>query len=558
MNDKLLLTFNAGSSTIKIGLFTVEDGSLRQTGRGKIDFRETPLRLELSDGPDRLDIILEAEQDEELDTVISETFSRLARHYDLSNVVAIGHRVVHGGDIFDGPVFVDDKTIIQMQALVPLAPLHQSQAMHLIHAIRRLRPNIPQTASFDTAFHRTNADIVRRFALPRALHDKGIKRYGFHGLSYKFIAGALTREWPMEAAGKVVVAHMGSGVSLCALDSCVSRDTSMGFSTLDGVPMATRCGTLDAGVVLHLARNGESVGQLETLLYHKSGLLGVSGISGDTRVLLDSEKEEAREALELFTLRIAGEIARLAATLGGLTIHGRITSPGHYIALLEAPLTMRIDPEREVTLNWQTARASFRGGAAGFSELSVEVIQPVAMVGKGDTPDERVSAKDFSVHLRRSPGDKPGSDFVFRLGDVTHPFIDRFVGSPEPMTLELQATAPGLLLDPTRRIEESLEAWRLARGQARVVLAKATKGQALVDLSGVLGLDAERRLEGNLQGRARGIDQMVSGVTRRMGIQLSGLLGRLGGGQGMPIALVFENGRMRFGPFPLAQLDPLY
>ncbi|MCU0818329.1 MAG: DUF2125 domain-containing protein [Beijerinckiaceae bacterium] len=247
-----------------------------------------------------------------------------------------------------------------------------------------------------------------------------------------------------------------------------------------------------------------------------------------------------------------------AATLGGLTIHGRITSPGHYIALLEAPLTMRIDPEREVTLNWQTARASFRGGAAGFSELSVEVIQPVAMVGKGDTPDERVSAKDFSVHLRRSPGDKPGSDFVFRLGDVTHPFIDRFVGSPEPMTLELQATAPGLLLDPTRRIEESLEAWRLARGQARVVLAKATKGQALVDLSGVLGLDAERRLEGNLQGRARGIDQMVSGVTRRMGIQLSGLLGRLGGGQGMPIALVFENGRMRFGPFPLAQLDPLY
>ncbi|CAN7650534.1 acetate/propionate family kinase [Agrobacterium genomosp. 3] len=318
MNDKLLLTFNAGSSTIKIGLFTVEDGSLRQTGRGKIDFRETPLRLELSDGPDRLDIILEAEQDEELDTVISETFSRLARHYDLSNVVAIGHRVVHGGDIFDGPVFVDDKTIIQMQALVPLAPLHQSQAMHLIHAIRRLRPNIPQTASFDTAFHRTNADIVRRFALPRALHDKGIKRYGFHGLSYKFIAGALTREWPMEAAGKVVVAHMGSGVSLCALDSCVSRDTSMGFSTLDGVPMATRCGTLDAGVVLHLARNGESVGQLETLLYHKSGLLGVSGISGDTRVLLDSEKEEAREALELFTLRIAGEIARLANTLGGL------------------------------------------------------------------------------------------------------------------------------------------------------------------------------------------------------------------------------------------------
>lgn len=247
-----------------------------------------------------------------------------------------------------------------------------------------------------------------------------------------------------------------------------------------------------------------------------------------------------------------------AATLGGLTIHGRITSPGHYIALLEAPMTMRIDTEREVTLNWQSARASFRGGASGFSELSVEVIQPVAMMGRGATPDDRVSAKDFSVHLRRSPGANPGSDFVFRLGEVSHPFVDRFVGNPEPMTLELQATAPGLLLDPTRRIEESLEAWRLARGQARVILAKASKGQALIDLSGVLGLDGERRLEGNLQGRARGIDQMLGGVTQRMGLNVGGLLGRLGGTQGMPVALVFENGRVRFGPFPLAQLQPLY
>lgn len=247
-----------------------------------------------------------------------------------------------------------------------------------------------------------------------------------------------------------------------------------------------------------------------------------------------------------------------AATLGSLTIHGRITTPGLYIALLEAPLTMRIDPESEVTLNWETARASFRGGAGGFSELSVEVLRPVAMLGRGTLPEERVSAKDFSLHLRRSPGDVAGSDLLLRLGEIAHPVVDRFTGNPEPMTVEFQATAPGLLIDPGRRIEENLEAWRLARGQARIILAKATKGPALVDLSGVLGLDAERRLEGNLQGRARGIDQIMSGFTRRMGLDVGGLLGRLGGAQGVPVALVFENGRMRFGPFPLAQLGPLY
>ncbi len=145
-----------------------------------------------------------------------------------------------------------------------------------------------------------------------------------------------------------------------------------------------------------------------------------------------------------------------------------------------------------------------------------------------------MTAKDFSLHLRRSPGDNPGSDILLRIGDISHPFIDRFVGSPEPMVVELQATAPGLLLDPTRRIEESVEAWRLAKGQARVVLAKATKGQAAIDLSGVMGLDAERRPEGNLQGRARGIDQILNGVTRRMGLEIGGLLGRLAAGRACP------------------------
>lgn len=246
------------------------------------------------------------------------------------------------------------------------------------------------------------------------------------------------------------------------------------------------------------------------------------------------------------------------ASLAALTLHGRITSPGHYIALLESPMTFRLDPDRDVTMRWQSARASFRAGAGSLSEFSLEVVKPEAMLGIGEARDERISARDFAAHFRRSPGDAPGSDLLLRISEISHPAIDRAIGSPDPLTLEMQATAPGLLLDTSRRIEEVLEAWRLANGQARIVLAKASKGPAALDLSGALGLDGERRLAGNLQGRARGVDQILGGVTRRMGLEIGGLLGRMGGGQGMPVALTLENGRMRFGPLPLMKLEPLY
>jgi hypothetical protein len=249
---------------------------------------------------------------------------------------------------------------------------------------------------------------------------------------------------------------------------------------------------------------------------------------------------------------------RREASLAALSILGRITSPGHYIALLEAPMTFRLDTDRDVTLRWQSARASFRGGQAGFSELSVEIMKPEAILGIGEARDERISAKDLALHFRQSPGETKGSDLVLRIAEITHPMLDRAIGSPEPLTVEMQATAPGLILDPTRRIEEVLEGWRLANGQARIVLAKATKGPATLDLSGVLGLDTQRRLAGNLQGRARGVDQILGGVTRRMGLEIGGLLGRMSGGQGMPVSLLLENGRMRFGPIPLMTLNPLY
>ncbi len=319
MTGKLLLTFNAGSSTVKIGLFALGPAGAQRIGKGMIDFRRAPLRFTLSEGPDTFDILLEAAEDDELHDVLAEAFSRLSWHFDLDSVAAVGHRVVHGGDGFAGPVRLDDDAFVAIDALTPLAPLHQPQGLRLIRALRHLRPELPQTASFDTAFHRSHADVVRRFAIPRALHDQGVKRYGFHGLSYKFIAAELARRAPGFGGAKIVAAHLGSGASLCALDGGLSRDTSMGFSALDGVPMATRCGAIDPGVLLHLiGTHGRTVQDVEDILYRRSGLLGVSGISADSRELLESDRTEARQALDLFTFRIAGEVSRLATTLGGL------------------------------------------------------------------------------------------------------------------------------------------------------------------------------------------------------------------------------------------------
>jgi acetate kinase len=319
MSAPLLLTFNPGSSTVKIGLFSVTADGARRIGVGSIDFRHTPLSLRLADGDKVRDIALKAVVTEDLHEVLDETLNWFATHFTLTDLVSVGHRVVHGGDRFAGAVAITDETLAAIVELVPLAPLHQPQSVRLIRAIRHLRPDLAQSASFDTAFHRTQTDLVRRFALPRRLFDSGVKRYGFHGLSYRFIAGALARQFPSFARSKVIAAHLGSGASLCALSEGASRDTSTGFSTLDGIPMATRCGALDAGVLLYLIeQQGMSISAIEKLLYEQSGLLGVSGISADSRELAASTRPEAREALELFAFRIAGEAARLATTLGGL------------------------------------------------------------------------------------------------------------------------------------------------------------------------------------------------------------------------------------------------
>ena len=317
--DHIVLTFNAGSSSIKYGVFDCASGSAAAIGRGIVDLRRKPLMLHMQQGPTVEDVALTAALTEDLHEVIEEVLARLGEHFPLDSLLAAGHRVVHGGDQFDGPVPIDDANLEAMEALIPLAPLHQPHNLQLVHALRHLRPELVQVASFDTAFHRTQSDLVRRFAIPRELFDEGIKRYGFHGLSYKYIAGRLAKLEPTLAAGRMVVAHLGSGASLCAIDGGKSRDTSMGFSTIDGLPMATRCGRIDPGVILHLlGQRKMPLDEVEDILYHRSGLLGLSGISADCRDLVESSAPAAQEAVEYFALHIAREAVALATTMGGL------------------------------------------------------------------------------------------------------------------------------------------------------------------------------------------------------------------------------------------------
>ena len=236
-----------------------------------------------------------------------------------NRISAIGHRVVHGGLRHSRPARVTPELLAELEALVPLAPLHEPHNLAPIKMALTLNPDLPQVACFDTAFHRTAPEVEQAFALPYALFDEGVRRYGFHGLSYEYIASVLPEKAPEIADGRVVVAHLGNGCSACALKAGVSVATTMGFTALDGLPMGTRCGALDAGVVLHLIQQkGMSGDALVDLLYRRSGMLGLSGVSSDFRQLLASPELRARFALEVFYYRTAREISSLASALGGL------------------------------------------------------------------------------------------------------------------------------------------------------------------------------------------------------------------------------------------------
>src|SRR5207248_6512147 len=231
----------------------------------------------------------------------------------------VGHRVVHGGLAYSQPVLIDDQVMTELEALIPLAPLHQPHHIVAIRAIEAAAPEVPQVACFDTAFHRAQPPLAQQFALPRELTAKGIRRYGFHGLSYEYITSTLPQIVPDRAQGKLVVAHLGNGASMCAIERGRSIATTMSFTPVDGLMMGTRTGALDPGVILYLLQHERmNAAAIETLIYERSGLLGVSGLSNDMRTLLASERPAAKEAVDLFVYRIGRELGSLAAALGGL------------------------------------------------------------------------------------------------------------------------------------------------------------------------------------------------------------------------------------------------
>ncbi|MGR9160613.1 acetate/propionate family kinase [Rhizobium leguminosarum] len=313
--DRVAVTFNAGSSSLKVGVFRLKDGRALRLGGGIATLGDQPrFTFRFSDGDEAVDLPSSTEIDARLVLQVVDCIVR--RGFD---PVVAGHRIVHGGQVFDGPVLLEPDVVLRMEHLTHLAPVHLPPALAIVRAVRSAYPDIPQTASFDTAFHSSQSSLAARLAIPRELHDAGIRRYGFHGLSYKYVAGELRKHDPDLAAGRIICAHLGSGASLCGMVDGVSIDTSMGFSPLGGVPMSTRPGSLDPGAVVHLLRNNfHDADSLEDFLYHRCGLLGVSGKSGDVRVLLEDFHPASREALDLFCLRIAGEIGRLAVSLRGV------------------------------------------------------------------------------------------------------------------------------------------------------------------------------------------------------------------------------------------------
>ena len=316
-----ILTINAGSSSIKFALFPLDHPiSPIAEASGQIDgigAEETKMVAKNRAGERIADQTLSGER-----VSHAQAFDALLKWFTATytgwEIAAVGHRVVHGGERYSQPTVIDAQVLTHLTSFTPLAPLHQPHNVAGIVALQTLLPNVPQVACFDTAFHRSQPQVAQMFGLPRSITAEGVKRYGFHGLSYEFIARALP-EHSSRADGRVVVAHLGNGASMAAMVNRKCVATTLGFSTIDGLVMGTRCGNLDPGVILHLMETKNlSVKDMTKMLYKESGLLGVSGVSQDMRTLLSSDKPEAQEAVDLFCYRIARELGSLAAAAGGL------------------------------------------------------------------------------------------------------------------------------------------------------------------------------------------------------------------------------------------------
>lgn len=319
--DDVILVLNSGSSSIKFSVFLVRTEQLEHKLRGQIEGLYGSACFVARDGAGTTVGTHSWGQGAALshDEGIGYLTDFLRAHLHNDSLIAVGHRVVHGGSEFSRPTLITQQVLTRLERLIPLAPLHQAHNIAAIRVINQRRPELPQVACFDTAFHCGQSEVAQAFALPRAITERGVRRYGFHGLSYEYIASVLPQLDPKAAAGRVVVAHLGNGASMCALYGGRSVATTMGFTAADGLPMGTRCGSLDPGVIIYLLDELRMDGRaIEKLIYQQSGLLGVSGISSDMRTLLESSDPRAKLAIDLFVYRIGRELGSLAAALGGL------------------------------------------------------------------------------------------------------------------------------------------------------------------------------------------------------------------------------------------------
>jgi acetate kinase len=367
----VILALNAGSSSIKFSLFAttssidalslVYQGEVEGIGGEARFFAYNPAGQRLVD--ERLtDQTAVAFSHEE---ALSVLLDWIERHEAGFTLIAAGHRVVHGGTLYSAPVLVDSMVINQLEQFVPLAPLHQPHNLAAIRAIARIKSDVPQVACFDTAFHHTQPAVAQAFALPREVTALGVKRYGFHGLSYEYIAHVLPDVVGDMADGRVVVAHLGGGASMCALRGRKSLATTTGFTALDGLPMGTRCGALDPGVILYLlSEQHMDVPTVTDLLYHRSGLLGVSGESSEMQELLASDSPHAVEAIDLFVYRIGRELGSLVAALGGLDV--LIFTGG--IGERAAPIRAQVCQDAQ----WLGVRLDMAANRAGGPKISAD------------------------------------------------------------------------------------------------------------------------------------------------------------------------------------------
>ena len=374
MTREALLVVNAGSSSLKFQLYDTAGDPPARLLKGQIDGIgvHPHLRAVGADGGAVTDRDYDAAEVPDLPSAVRE-MRALLQTGDGHRITAIGHRVVHGGPDYAAPVLIDAGVLARLETLRSLAPLHQPNNLAPIRAVMEIAPEVPQVACFDTAFHRGHPEVADWYALPRRFHAEGVRRYGFHGLSYEYIAGQLREDVPGLAGGRVIVMHLGSGASMCALKDGRSVDSTMGFTALDGLPMGTRPGQLDPGVVLWLMESrGMTAGEISDLLYRQSGLKGVSGVSNDMRDLLGSDDPAAAFAIDLFAYRCGLHAGQLAAALEGVDAVVFTAGIGENSPEIRARIAAR--------LSWLGARLDAEANARGDTVISASGSAPAFLV----------------------------------------------------------------------------------------------------------------------------------------------------------------------------------